>query len=623
MKKILYIVPLVLTALVSCQKEELFTAESDVVTINATIGEGITLSRVNTSDPAATSWAIGDKIAINNEGNNYVNYTYSGTSWAAAPGEFLKWSSPSMTFNGYYPVTEGTSLSDFVLPTDQTDVAKISAADYMTVSESKSKPASGSDVALNFTRKTARVIVKITKIQNEFVGTPVISNFKIASARARYSGGATAGNTTAVATYKAVDNKYIALVIPNSGLSGDFITLDVTDDTGSTKSLKLSYIPATEAGKSYTYNLTVGKSRIELGSSVTVENWTARDVIPAGEAIYECDEWDGTYATSFASGAGTKESPYLINTAEELALMSTVYYSETAPTNRANGYYKLMTDVDLKHLDWTPIGSGSVGGVISSEGSFTGAFDGNGHTITGLKVTANNTVTYVGLFGLVAPGHNDQTVPSIENLIIKDAEIYAGTTVTGDAKGFQGAGILVGHISRTSSTDGDHIAKIKNCHVTGAIHQVGGTTAKYVGGLAGYVQVSEIKNCSANVTIDTKASQVGGLLGYVFGSSVENSRSKGSIIGNFTLGGFVGGAENIQSGAEWNYMTIKDCTTSVNVTALDWNVGGFIGYMNATIIGCSASGNVNSTLNTDSHFYKTGGFVGTNFGFAQNCTYSG
>lgn len=290
MKKILYIVPLVLTALVSCQKEELPTAGSDVVTINAAIGESIVDTRVNSGGAETTAWTIGDRIAVNNEGDNYVNYTYSGTTWAAAPGESLKWSTSTMTFNGYYPVTEGTSLNDFVLPTAQDDVDVISVADYMTVSENKTKHASGSDVDLNFTRKTARVIIKITKIQTEFVGTPIISNFKITSAYAHYHNGATAGNPVFVDAYKASDDRYIALVIPyNSTLNEDFITLDVTDETG-TKSLKLSTVYATEAGKSYTHNLTVGKSKIELGS-VVVENWHETEIIPEGDAELE----DGTF----------------------------------------------------------------------------------------------------------------------------------------------------------------------------------------------------------------------------------------------------------------------------------------------------------------------------------------
>lgn len=284
MKKILYILPLALATLVSCQKEESFISGDNAVTINATIDKNIPLGRANTTDDVATSWENGDQIAINNEGNAYVTYTFNGTSWATAPGEFLKWSTETMTFNGYHPVTEGTSLTDFTLPTDQSDLAKISAADYMTVTNvSKTKPESGYGVDLNFSRKTARVIVKITKMNNEFVGTPVISNLTITSKYSSYASGVGQGEPTAVTAYKVADkDSYIALVVPyNATSDADFINLDVTDDTG-TKSLKVSTIHQTEAGKSYTHNLTVGKNKIEV-NTVTVEDWGQTGTLPDGD----------------------------------------------------------------------------------------------------------------------------------------------------------------------------------------------------------------------------------------------------------------------------------------------------------------------------------------------------
>ena len=283
MKKILYILPLALITLVSCQKEEMFSGKDNAVRINATIGEGIPLSRTNPTENPATSWSNGDQIAVNNDGNAYVTYTYNGTSWATASSEFLKWSTPTMTFNGYHPVTEGTSQSNFTLPTDQSDLSKIAAADYMTVSESKTKPESGYGVDLNFARKTARVIIKITKFNSGFTGTPVISNLTITSAHTGYVNGTVNGNSTAVTAYKvAGEDTYMALVIPEGTvLMEDYINLDVTDDNG-TQSLKLSNINATEAGKSYTHNLTVGKNRIEV-NSVTVEDWGLTGTLPDGD----------------------------------------------------------------------------------------------------------------------------------------------------------------------------------------------------------------------------------------------------------------------------------------------------------------------------------------------------
>lgn len=626
MKKILYILPLALAALVSCQKEESFTGESDAVTINATIGEGIPLGRANTTDDVATSWKNSDQIAVNNEGDSYVTYTYSGTSWAAAPGDFLKWSAETMIFNGYHPVTQGTSLTNFTLPIDQSDLAKISAADYMIVENaSKTKPESGYAVDLNFTRKNARVIIKIAKFNNEFVGTPIIKNLTITSAHSNYTSGATQGASTTITPYKVLDeDTYIALVIPyNSTTNVDFINLEVTDDID-TQSLKFSEIPATEPGKSYTYNLTVGKNKIEI-NTVTVAEWSGTVILPDGEAINKCDDWDGTYATELTTGAGTKDDPYLIETAEQLALLSTsIYNQEGSATNYSKCCFKLTTDIDLKYKNWIPIGSGLSEGKVPWQKTFYGSFDGDGHIISGLKVTAVTTdeekIAYIGLFGRIAPYYEDQTIPSVQNLIVRDAKIYAGSTVEGDDNVYQGAGILAGDLSLFNFADDvKQTVKIKNCRVSGTIHQVDGTTTKYVGGLLGFIQGGEVTACNANVTIDTQNGCVGGLLGYAFGTTVKNSHCKGSIKGGWSIGGFVGGAEKSTTGN----MTITDCTTSVEVTASNWNVGGFIGYFNAEIVNCSASGNVISTVNWKNHLYKTGGFVGTNAGLIDKCTYSG
>lgn len=626
MKKLLYILPLALATLVSCQKEESFTSGDNAVTINAKIGENMPLGRANTTDDVATSWKNSDQIAVNNEGDSYVTYTYSGTSWAAAPGDFLKWSAETMIFNGYHPVTQGTSLTNFTLPIDQSDLAKISAADYMIVENaSKTKPESGYAVDLNFTRKNARVIIKIAKFNNEFVGTPIIKNLTITSAHSNYTSGATQGASTTITPYKVLnEDTYIALVIPyNSTTNVDFINLEVTDDID-TQSLKLSEIPATEPGKSYTYNLTVGKQIIEV-NAVTVADWNDTVILPDDEAINKCDDWDGTYATELTAGTGTKDDPYLIQTAEELALLSTIIYNQEGATNYSKCCFKLTTDIDLKYQDWTPIGSGLSEGKVPWYYIFIGSFDGDGHTISGLKVTAvtndEESIAYVGLFGKVGPDYEDQTIPSIQNLIVRDAKIYAGSTVTGNDNVLQGAGILAGQLTLWNLGGGAiHTAKIKNCRVSGTIHQVDGTTTRYVGGLVGHVQGAEVTNCNANVTIDTQNGCVGGLLGYAFGTTVKNSHCKGSIKGGWSIGGFVGGAEKLPSGN----MTITDCTTSVEVTASNWNVGGFIGYfLEGTIANCSASGNVISTVNWKNHLYKTGGFVGTNAGLIDKCTYSG
>lgn len=90
--------------------------------------------------------------------------------------------------------------------------------------------------------------------------------------------------------------------------------------------------------------------------------------------------WDGTVATAFAGGNGTKEDPYLITNAEEFA-----YFAHRV--NYVKGYqdkvYSLMCNVDLNHIDWIPVGNRTL--------PFSGSFLGNGHTVSNLTVTRGVT----------------------------------------------------------------------------------------------------------------------------------------------------------------------------------------------------------------------------------------
>ena len=123
------------------------------------------------------------------------------------------------------------------------------------------------------------------------------------------------------------------------------------------------------------------------------------------ECLGEAGEpWDGTTAKDFACGAGTKLSPYIILTAEQLARLSFVVNSSDKAYS--GKYFKLGADILLnkgtvidekgalvadstKLHKWTPIGNSSV--------SFDGNFDGDGHAISGMFI--NTTSTHNGLFG--------------------------------------------------------------------------------------------------------------------------------------------------------------------------------------------------------------------------------
>ncbi len=175
--------------------------------------------------------------------------------------------------------------------------------------------------------------------------------------------------------------------------------------------------------------------------------------------------WDGTSDTIWI-GSGTKVSPYLITTAQELAGLA-------KKVNEGNLYqgkhFKLTNDVRLVKDNlrfWTPIGN--------KNNMFRGSFDGDGHVVLGLYFS-DKDADYVGLFGAIGTGGVVSNVGVVEGII------YADEKVGGIA--------------------GYSLGLIQNCYNTCSIPSYG----DYVGGIVGYSGGSVI-NCYNTGEILTKGS---------------------------------------------------------------------------------------------------------------------
>ena len=91
------------------------------------------------------------------------------------------------------------------------------------------------------------------------------------------------------------------------------------------------------------------------------------------------DGWDGT--PSQPHGTGTEDDPYQIGTAQELAWLAYAVNNQM----ESAGYCAVLTaDIDLGYCRWPVIG------ILSSNGqrAYTGTFDGQGHTVSGLYITS-------------------------------------------------------------------------------------------------------------------------------------------------------------------------------------------------------------------------------------------
>ncbi len=231
----------------------------------------------------------------------------------------------------------------------------------------------------------------------------------------------------------------------------------------------------------------------------------------------EADVWGGTsYSLEWLSTGDPEKTAgdkFYLNSAEDLAGLA--YYVNTyASTNNifTGDTVYLNVDVDLDNHDWAPIGTA----VPREKNRFYGSFDGQGHTISNLKVGEGHY--YAGLFGQIPTYDYTQT---FSNITIENAVVVAeNETETGKNK--EAAGTLIGRANGTI---------VENCHVTGEINISGD---RFVGGLIGH-SYAQISDCSveSSGTISADTWQAGGLVGShgataTYTSSIKNC----SVIGN-------------------------------------------------------------------------------------------
>lgn len=326
--------------------------------------------------------------------------------------------------------------------------------------------------------------------------------------------------------------------------------------------------------------------------------------------------WTDYAADSFESGTGTQADPYVIATAEQLAKLAVDVNSGVANVSHSDEYFVLSDNIDLSAHRWRPIGDGAAD---RSFHAFQGHFDGQNHTITGLYVdesieTEKDGLSYnAGLFGNVANSCPVATITdTIVNLHLKGVYVKGG----GDCGT---AGALAG----TTLNSGTRVANctVENGTVTGESSD--GNNYAGTGGLVGYTSYTHFVNCTADVTVSSTGGWVGGFAGNAFGNSFTNCHAYGDVEGEWSVGGFAGCfLYGYVDRSVHPYKTVPfatSCSASGNVTAHDWNAGGFVGYVEALntneipgemiITSCSAYGDVTSDVSAWDA--RAGGFAGT------------
>ena len=287
-------------------------------------------------------------------------------------------------------------------------------------------------------------------------------------------------------------------------------------------------------------------------AEVSGNNWTLRtEPMKAGLPIIAHVEAEGLYpSTKVVSyvgyqGSGTAEDPWQIYTVSDLANLN------------GKGYYKLMNDLDLKDVNWVPVGKNGA--------TFT-QFDGDGHTIKGLNIN-NPSENYCGLFSSLS-----------------DAKVINLTISGANVKGCDHTGVLAGSVSGCTINE----VILSNCDVNG-----NGNVGGFVG-IANNTTI-ELSLFNGNVTSENgQGGYTGGIVGQLSGSStVKRCCSSGTVINNNASDGtnYAMGA-GIAAYCSAN-STIEDCFSIAEITANGYAAG--ICALNSGAVRCTyASGNLKS-----------------------------
>ena len=279
----------------STDDEQGINTAANEVKIAATVGGNSIFTRSNPLGTKAEqeSFNENDAISVTTEGKTVIYTKNKAGQWANA-NDYLVWTGNTQTFEACYPEkadeSSTNSFSVGYVSNDQSSIEKIAQSDYMTCTRKIEKADIPSDrqLALNFERQTARVIVKVSAFGNEFEGlNPTLSAVEVYSKLK-----VPAGESDSYAGIQACkkDNAFYALVSPGAGNNAEnFLRLTVSynDSEGNptlTKELYVKGIPALSKAMSYTYDVKIGKDKATIGS-VSVEDWGTGDAITGGDAV--------------------------------------------------------------------------------------------------------------------------------------------------------------------------------------------------------------------------------------------------------------------------------------------------------------------------------------------------
>ena len=321
-------------ALTACSESEdllaAYHSDSKAVHITAQVGkasaDGFTRSNPLGTAEEQAKFNENDEISVKADGQDAVTYKLVDKEWQPQDGKFLKWENETMNFTAYYPAKFNGTINQ---PEKYTSEADLAAADFMSFTGNV--PNSGDNsLTLTMNRLMARVVVEIAGFNDQYAGATIdnVNSLSICGIKA----------------YKHSDKKFYALIKPCEAQNSEtFLSLDVVEGESKTTTEKFTGIPKLEAGKSYTYKLTVGKNKISV-SGITVTDWDNTGIITEGskaEHIIPYVTFKAEEAQTFKmTTTGTYEIKgleYSVNNGE----WKTVVANTEVPFGGANGDLRL------------------------------------------------------------------------------------------------------------------------------------------------------------------------------------------------------------------------------------------------------------------------------------------
>ena len=308
---------------------------------------------------------------------------------------------------------------------------------------------------------------------------------------------------------------------------------------------------------------------------------------------------DHSYDNGFCTVCGEYQEPaqdtdgaYLIDNGGKLFWFAAYVngddtHAEAAAEMHPSAKARLTADIDLQDptdkaagrvTEWVPIGNTSG----QSSRQFTGTFDGQGHTISGMSITTVDV--RAGLFASVG------TQSPKVNGVVRNFTVEGSITLTegnsgtnsgiGGAVGCVFAGEVTGVTSRVQISNSSGAPELVHVGGVAGGAETGGVTVKYcvfegsidvynshncIGGIVGYANTNTaISFCANRGTVKTTKGSAaydpytGGILGYLNNTSatVRNCYNYGTVTGGGNYcGAVIGWLRNVTYAAE----NIKDC----------------------------------------------------------------